>query len=170
MTTIILKILPRIQDRPDVKPIRSRNRVSNRVPARTGNGAWDEPSEQAGIGIGLRRLGEGTRAETQPGLHDPEKERARMNTFLLIFFGLTAFLIVGGTWGSTYLHTHRMPPGQRWGGFQRSDAVPIAYKAAEDSGGADETTHYTRKAVAISLLLLVTLSVILIGALSTFIR
>jgi hypothetical protein len=92
-----------------------------------------------------------------------------MNTFLFIF-GLTAFLIVGGTWGSTYLHMHRMPPGRRWGGFQRSDAVPIAYKTAEDSRGVDETTRYTRKTVAISLLILVTLSVILIGALSTHIH
>jgi hypothetical protein len=46
----------------------------------------------------------------------------------------------------------------------------MAYKTAEDSRGVDETTRYTRKAVAISLLILVTLSVILIGALSTHIH
>ena len=92
-----------------------------------------------------------------------------MNTFLLIF-GLTAFLIAAGTWGSTYLHLHRVPPGRRWDGLRRSDAVPIAYKTAEDITGADETTHYTRKAMAISLLILVTLSVILIGALGTHIH
>ena len=149
-----------------MKPIRSRNRVSKRAAAHTGNGAWGEPSEQAGTGIGLRPLGKLARAETQPGLHNPEKEIVRMNTFLLIF-GLTAFLIVGGTWGSTYLHTHSVPPERRWGGFRQSDAVPIAYKTAEDIRGVDETTHYTRKAVAISLLILVTLSVILIGALGT---
>ncbi|HEX6480460.1 MAG TPA: hypothetical protein VF043_16605 [Ktedonobacteraceae bacterium] len=169
MSTIILKTLCRIQDRPDLKPRRYRNRVSKRVAAHTGNGAWGEPSEQAGAGIGLRPLGRPARAETQPGFYDPEEERARMNTFLF-FFGLVAFLIGGGTWGSTYLHLHRMPPGRRWGGLRRSDAVPIAYKTAEDSSGVDATTRYTRKAVVISLLILVTLSVILVGALSTHIH
>jgi hypothetical protein len=92
-----------------------------------------------------------------------------MNSFLLIF-GLTAFLIVGGVWGSTRLYTHRVPTRRRWDGLQRSYAVPLGYKTGEDNSGVDETTRYTRKAVAISLLILVTLSVILIGALSTHIH
>jgi hypothetical protein len=85
-------------------------------------------------------------------------------------FGLTAFLIVGGTWGSTRLYTHRVPTRRRLDGLQRSYAVPPGYKTAEDNRGVDETTRYTRKAAAISLLILVTLSVILIGALSTHIH
>jgi hypothetical protein len=40
MTTIILNTLYRSKDRPDLKRILYRNRVSKRVTAHTGNGAW----------------------------------------------------------------------------------------------------------------------------------
>ena len=128
-----------------------------------------EPSERTDTGIGLRPLGKRVRTETLPGLHDPEKERVRMIAFLFIF-GLAAFLIVGGMRGSLHLRTHRVSTGRRLSGLRRSYAVPIGYQATTDSRVADETTHYTRKAVAISILILVMLSVILIGALSTFIH
>jgi hypothetical protein len=46
----------------------------------------------------------------------------------------------------------------------------MGYQTTADSRAAEETTRYTRKAVAISILIIVTLSVILIGALSTIIH
>jgi hypothetical protein len=46
----------------------------------------------------------------------------------------------------------------------------MGYQTTADSRAAEETTRYTRKTAAISILILVTLSVILIGALSTFIH
>jgi hypothetical protein len=46
----------------------------------------------------------------------------------------------------------------------------MGYKTTVDSRVTDETTRYTRKAVVISILILVTLSVFVIGALSTFIH
>ncbi len=91
-----------------------------------------------------------------------------MITFLFIF-GLAAFLIVGGTRGSLHLRTHRASTGRRLSGLRRSYAVP-GYKTTADSREAEEMTRYTRKAAAISILILVTLSVIIIGALSTFIH
>jgi hypothetical protein len=95
--------------------------------------------------------------------------RINMIAFLFIF-GLAAFLIVGGMRGSLHLRTHRMFTGRRLSGLRRSYAVPVGYKTTADSRGADETTRYTRKTVAISILILVMLSVIIIGALSTFIH
>jgi len=46
----------------------------------------------------------------------------------------------------------------------------MGYQTPADSRGIEETTRYTRKTAAISILILVTLSVILIGALSTIIH
>jgi hypothetical protein len=92
-----------------------------------------------------------------------------MIAFLFIL-GLAAFLIVGGTRGSLHLRTHRTSTGRRLSGLRRSYAVPMGYKTTVDSRVTDETTRYTRKAVAISILILVTLSVFVIGALSTFIH
>ncbi len=92
-----------------------------------------------------------------------------MIAFLFVF-GLVTFLIVGGMRGSMYLHTHRVPIRRRLSGLRRSYAVPLNSKTPVDSTETDETTHYTRKAVGISLLILVTLTVILIGALSTIIH
>jgi hypothetical protein len=92
-----------------------------------------------------------------------------MIAFLFIL-GLAAFLIVGGTRGSLHLRTHRASTGRRLSGLRRSYAVPMGYKTTVDSRVTDETTRYTRKAVAISILILVTLSVFVIGALSTFIH
>ena len=128
-----------------------------------------EPSERTDTGIGLRPLGKSTRTEILPGFQDPEKEIARMITFLFIF-GLAAFLIVGGTRGSLHLRTHRVSTERRLSGLRRSYAVPMGYQTPADSRAAEETTRYTRKTVAISILILVTLSVILIGALSTIIH
>ena len=88
----------------------------------------------------------------------------------LFFFGLAAFLIVGGLRGSLHLRTHRVSKGRRLSGLQRSYAVPMGYQTTADSKAAEETTRYTRKTVAISILIIVTLIVILIGALSTFIH
>ena len=82
-----------------------------------------EPSERTDTGIGLRSLGKRARTYTLPGLYDPEKEIARMITFLFIF-GLAAFLIVGGTRGSLHLRTHRVSTGRRLSGLRRSYAVP----------------------------------------------
>jgi len=92
-----------------------------------------------------------------------------MITFLFIF-GLAAFLIVGGTRGSLHLRTHRVSTGRRLSDLRRSYAVPMGYQTTADSRAAEETTRYTRKTAAISILILVTLSVILIGALSTIIH
>jgi hypothetical protein len=132
-------------------------------------GPGGEPSERTDTGIGLRPLGKRSRAETLPGFHDPEEEIARMIAFLFTF-GLTAFLVVGGIRGSLHLRTHRVSTGRRLSGLQRSYAVPMGYKTTTDSRGVDETTRYTRKTVAISILILLMLSVIIVGALSTFIH
>ena len=88
----------------------------------------------------------------------------------LFTFGLTAFLIVVGIRGSLHLRTHRASTGRRLSGLRRSYAVPMGYQTTADSRAAEETTRYTRKTVAISILIIVTLSVILIGVLSTFIH
>jgi hypothetical protein len=87
----------------------------------------------------------------------------------LFTFGLVAFLVVAGTRGSLHLRTHRVFTGRRLSGLRRSYAVPMGYKTA-DSREAEEMTRYTRKAAVISILIIVTLSVIIIGALSTFIH
>lgn len=87
----------------------------------------------------------------------------------LFTFGLVAFLIVAGTLGSLHLRTHRAFTGQRLSGLRRSYAVPMGYKSA-DSEEVEEMTRYTRKTAVISILIFVTLSVIIIGALSTVIR
>ena len=86
----------------------------------------------------------------------------------LFTFGLVAFLIVAGTRGSLHLRTHRVSTG-RLSGLRRSYAVP-GYKTTADSKEAEEMTRYTRKAAVISILIIVTLSVIIIGALNTFIH
>lgn len=44
------------------------------------------------------------------------------------------------------------------------------YETTADSSVVDETTRYNRKILAISILILVTLSVIIIAAISTVIR
>jgi hypothetical protein len=88
----------------------------------------------------------------------------------LFFFGLAAFLIVGGTRGSLHLRTHRVLTERRLSGLRRSYADPMGYQTPADNRDIEETTRYTRKTVAISILILVTSSVILIGVLSTFIH
>jgi hypothetical protein len=88
----------------------------------------------------------------------------------LFTFGLVAFLIVVGIRGSVHLRTHRVFTGRRLSGLRRSYTVPMGYKATVDSRVTDETTSYTRKAMVVSVLILVTLSVIVIGALSAFIH
>jgi hypothetical protein len=92
-----------------------------------------------------------------------------MIAFLFIF-GLVAFLIVGGMRGSLHLRTHRVSTGRRLSGLRRSYTVPMGYRTTAGSRGVDETTRYTRKTVVISILILVTLSVIVIGALNAFIH
>ena len=88
----------------------------------------------------------------------------------LFTFGLTAFLIVVGIRGSLHLRTHRVFTGRRLSGLRRSYAVPVGYKTPAASRGTEETTRYTRKFVAISILILVMLIVIIIGGLSAFIH
>ena len=88
----------------------------------------------------------------------------------LLTFGLVAFLIVVGIRGSVHLRTHRMFTGRRLSGLRRSYAVPMGYKTTTDSKVTDEMTRYTRKAVVILILILVTLTVIVFSVLSTFIH
>jgi hypothetical protein len=94
-----------------------------------------------------------------PGLHDPEKEVARMSTFLLIF-GLAALLIVGGMRGSLHLRTHRISTGRRLSGLRRFHAAQSNYTTE------DEMSHRARKIVITLIILLVMLSVIILSALN----
>ena len=80
-------------------------------------------------------------------------------TAFLVFFGLTALLIVGGVRGSLRLRPHRLSTGRRVSGLRRSYATLM-----NDTTG-EETSHYYRKAWI--ALLLVILSVIVIIAINT---
>jgi hypothetical protein len=81
-----------------------------------------------------------------------------MSAFL-VFFGLTALLIVGGVRGSLRLLTHRLSTRRRVSGLRRSYASPM-----NDTTEA-ELSHYYRKTFI--ALLLVILSVIVIIAINT---
>jgi hypothetical protein len=82
-----------------------------------------------------------------------------MSAFLL-FFGLTALLIVGGVRGSLRLHPHRMSAGRRVSGLRRSYAAPM------DDTTEDEISRHYRKVWITLILLLVILSVIMISLLN----
>jgi hypothetical protein len=84
----------------------------------------------------------------------------------LFTFGLAALLIGAGLLVNLRLRTQRLAPGRRVSGFRRAYATPMGYTPAANSRGADRSTRYTRKAVVTSLLLLVLLSVLLLGAIS----
>ena len=78
-----------------------------------------------------------------------------MSAFL-VFFGLTALLIVGGVRASLRLRTHRLSTGRRVSGIRRSYATPMNYTTGE------ETSHYYRKAWIALLLVMLSVIVILI--------
>ncbi len=80
-------------------------------------------------------------------------------TAFLVFFGLTALLIVGGVRGSVRLRTHRLSTGRRVSGLRRSYAAPM------NDTTEDEISHYYRKAFI--TLMLVMLSVIVILVINT---
>ena len=80
-------------------------------------------------------------------------------TAFLVFFGLTALLVVGGVRGSLHLRTHRLSTGRRLSGLRRSYAAPMNYTTE------DEISHYYRKAFI--TLILVILSVIVIFIINT---
>ncbi len=98
-------------------------------------------------------------AGTRPGVQNLEKEIARM-TALLVFFGLTALLIVGGVRGSLRLRTHRLSTGRRLSGLRRSYAAPM------NDTTEDEISRHYRKAWVTLILLLVVVSVIIINTLN----
>jgi hypothetical protein len=81
-----------------------------------------------------------------------------MSAFL-VFFGLTALLIVGGVRGCLQLRPHRLSTGRRVSGLRRSYATPM-----HDTTEA-ELSHYYRKTFI--ALLLVILSVIVVLAINT---
>ena len=81
-------------------------------------------------------------------------------TALLLFFGLTALLIVGGVRGSLRLRTHRLSTGRRLSGLRRSYAAPM------NDTTEDEISRHYRKAWVTLILLLVVVSVIIINTLN----
>ncbi len=87
-----------------------------------------------------------------------------MLAFLFIF-GLTATFVVGGVMGSLRLRPHRVATRRRLSGLRRSYAAPMGYTTAVNNRRAEDvSTRYTRQALVTSILLLLLLSVILIGA------
>ena len=89
----------------------------------------------------------------------------------LLTFGLAALLIVGGMKASLHMRTHRVSTRQRLSSLRRSYADPMGYKTGANSSLVQsEMTRYTRKALVISILILVMLSVIIMHALSTSIH
>jgi hypothetical protein len=83
----------------------------------------------------------------------------------LFSFGLAATLVVGGVLGSLRLRPHRVATRQRVSGLRRAYAAPMGYTTAVNSRRAEDvSTRYTRQALVTSILLLLLLSVILIGA------
>ena len=80
-------------------------------------------------------------------------------TAFLVFFGLTALLVVGGVRGSLHLRPQRLSTGQRVSGLRRSYATPMNYTTGEG------TSHYYRRAWI--ALLLVMLSVIVVFIINT---
>ena len=106
-------------------------------------------------GYTARFLVKRARAGTRPGIHDLEKEIARMTAFL-VFFGLAALLVVGGVRGSLHLRPHRLSTGRRVSGLRRSYAAPMHYTTG------DETSHYYRKALITSILVMLSVIVIII--------
>ena len=86
---------------------------------------------------------------------------------MLFIFGLAATFVVGGVVGSLRLCTHNAATRRRLSGLRRAYVAPMGYIAAVNRKGAEDmSSRYTRKALVTSMLLLVLLSVILIGAIN----
>ena len=89
----------------------------------------------------------------------------------LFTFGLAAILVVGGVMDSLHLRPHRVATGRRVSGLRRAYAAPMGYMTAVNRRRAEDvSSRYTRRAFVTSILLLVMLSVILIGAINAVIH
>ena len=86
-------------------------------------------------------------------------------TAFLVFFGLTAFLVVGGVRGSLHLRPHHIATGQHVSSLRRSSAAP-----RHDTQHDNKTSHYYRKAwitLVLVLLSVIVLIIAMLGAAAT---